>query len=389
MQYSTSNTVNSIFKSLEKYDEICFLNVGEMGWEIFIISPIVKLFKKTFPNKKVFIATRENRKELYNYLDDYFYFNIPGDYKTVTPRTNTLKATPTDKAGRPNDLNTDKIFTTLKESIKVKYPNVFFFSFENLPFMPNPDLNFLEFDFSFNVDPINTEIINNIINKYSDKKIVTMFPRHRVDLAHRNWKESSWKSLYKKLDEETDFLFFISGSSPSYIKPPKKYKNMITLEDLITNYPKASILGLTIEALKRSEFSFGPQTAGILISNILKIPTIYFGKEEILVSEKYNPFQNSFKFINVKYNSDYSYEISVDELYKNIVNYKEGLNRTLSINKKPEVVEEYTFSLPKKHPLLEGLEGEAYSDMLRQINLNPSHYSSGILKATKIVKKII
>ena len=367
----------NLFNQLEKFDEICFgPNCGEFGWEIIIISPLIKLFKKVYPNKKVYVSTREDRKELYlnSGLDDIIVFNIDGDYKTVTPRTNTLKGTPKNTASRPIDLDIQSVFSNIKEKIKEKYPNVIFFSFDNLPFTSSPQYDFSSFDFDLKSDPINKTIIENIIKKNKEKKIITIFPRHRIDLAHRNWTEKNWKDLYKKLNDTNEYLIFVSGKSPSYIKPPKRSKNIFNLEDLTEKYNSSTILGLTIEAIKHSRFTFGPQTAGILLSNIFKIPTVYFGKEENLVSDRYNPFKTKHFFINVQYSSDYEYIIDIDTVFKSIKFFDDNMHvKNLSEIKVDEYEIEHVCKFPSFNPDLIGLEGDALQEKIREINSNPNY----------------
>jgi ADP-heptose:LPS heptosyltransferase len=389
-----------IFKKITEFlgdgEVICFGElIGELGWELSIISPLIKLFKKENPNIKVIVATREDRAELYenSNIDDIFCFNIPGDYKTKTPRTNGLYDTPDNlSTHQVSPVDSDKLFSKVKESISIKYPSVKFFSFNDMPFMPNPQFDFSKFDYNFKPHPINSEIINNIIFKNPDKQVVTIFSRHRVDLAHRNWTESNWKELYKRLSE-MNCIFFISGKSPSFIKPLKKYTNMFILENLSENYNKSSILGLTIDAVRNSKFTFGPQTAGILLSNFMRIPNIYFGKEEVLVSHKYNPYKTPYYFLNASYSSECEYIISVNDVFNGIKTFDNNLNNRIfndknftytDINKRIQE-QQILFKQPNIHPALVGLTDEQRLEKIREINNNPHHYRP-TLESTIIAK---
>lgn len=389
-----------IFKKINEFlgdgEVICFGElIGELGWELSIISPLIKLFKKENPNIKVIVATREDRAELYenSNIDDIFCFNIPGDYKTKTPRTNGLYDTPDNlSTHQVKPVDTDKIFVKVKESISIKYPSVKFFSFNDMPFMPNPQFDFSKFDYNFKPHPINSEIINNIIFKNPDKQVVTIFSRHRVDLVHRNWTESNWKELYKRLSE-MNCIFFISGKSPSFIKPAKKYTNMFILENLAENYNKSSILGLTIEAVRNSKFTFGPQTAGILLSNFMRIPNIYFGKEEVLVSHKYNPYKTPYYFLNASYSSECEYIISVNDVFNGIKTFDNNLNNRIFNDKNftytdiNKIIQEQqiSFKQPNIHPALVGLTYEERLEKIREMNNNPHHYRPS-LESTIIAK---
>ena len=392
-----TNIITDIYKALENENEICFGElIGELGWELSIISPIIKLFKKDHPEKKVVVLTREDRKELYENsdIDDIFYFNIPGDYKTKTPRTNGLYITPDNLATHQvNPVDSDELFSKARQNILNKYPDIRFFSFNHLPFMPNPQFDFSLFDYNFKPHSINSEIINNIIFKNPDKQVVTIFSRHRVDLAHRNWYETNWKELYKRLSE-MNCIFFISGKSPSFIKPAKKYTNMFVLENIAENYNKSSILGLTIEAVRNSKFTFGPQTAGILLSNFMRIPNIYFGKEEVLVSHKYNPYKTPYYFLNASYSNQCEYIISVNDVVNGIKAFDNNLNNRIFNDKNFNYIDEkliitedkkIIFKQPNIHPALVGLTDEERLEKVREMNNNPHHYRP-TLESTIIAK---
>lgn len=392
-----NNIITDIYKALENETEICFgFLTGEMGWELSLISPIIKLFKKDHPEKTVVVSTREDRRELYENsgLDDIFGFNIPGDYKTKTPRTNGLYITPDNLATHQvNPVDSDELFSKARQIILDKYPKIRFFSFNHLPFMPNPQLDFSLFDYNFKPNPINSEIINNIIFKNPDKQVVTIFPRHRVDLVHRNWSENNWKELYKRISE-MNCIFFISGKSPSFIKPAKKYTNMFVLENIAENYNKSSLLGLTIEAVRNSKFTFGPQTAGILLSNFMRIPNIYFGKEEVLVSHKYNPYKTPYYFLNASYSNQYEYIISVNDVVNGIKTFDNNLNNKILNHNNFKYIDEtqistedkkIIFKQPNIHPALVGLKGQELEDKIREINNNPYHFRPS-LESTIIAK---
>lgn len=343
-----------IYKELSTFNEICFgILVGELGWEIILLSGFIKKYKKDFPDKKIYVCTRSDRKELYENsgLDGILTFDIKGDYEKFTPRGNALYIESPD-GSHPILVDSARQFKNLRDGIINVYPDIAFFSFEKQEFNAVPSYDLSNLDFTLSPDPSNSDIIKNILNKKENigKKVVTIFSRNRTDLAHRNWGESNWHSLFRKLKKNSDFIYFISGVSPSYVKP-KPAKNMYILEDIQKNYPVATTLGLCIEAIRNSDFTFGPQTAGIFLASILKVPTLYFGKEQDLISKNYNPFNVYHEFIDVEYGHNYSYNISPDVLYDAIVNFKS--KHTITDNGTKLVIDENTeYKIPDIHPTI-------------------------------------
>lgn len=361
-----------IYKQLAGYNEICFGPlVGELGWEVILLSGFIKKYKKDYPEKKIYVCTRTDRKELYDNcgLDDILVFDIPGDYDKFTARGNTL-CIENDK-GIPLIVDVSKQFKNLKDSVIQIYPETVFFSFETQQFSSTPPYELSNLDFRLLPNPANSDVIQNILSKKENlnKKIVTIFSRHRIDLVHRNWGESNWKSLFRKLKKNDDFIFFISGISPSFVKP-KAYKNIYILEDIQKNYNSdVTTLGLCIEAIRNSTFTFGPQTSGILLANILKVPSLYFGKERDLVSKNYNPFNVCHQYVEVGYGPNFSYNISVDEIYNYIVNFNPTSNNNL--NATPSTLpENMEYKLPVLHPTLSQItDPKVLREKVREFNM--------------------
>ncbi len=380
-----------LYDSLNNINEICFGPIfGEFGWEVINLSGFIKKYKADNPNKKVYVATRKDRVELYynSGLDDIIDFEIEGDYSTVTPRTNTIMETPDDIRFSAKAFDTTDMFESIKEKVLKKHPKATFILFDKVPFSVSPLFSIDKFDYTLEQYPSNKMVIDRLIKKYSNKTPITIFPRHRVDLAHRNWEESKWQELFERLSKE-NYLIFISGKSPSYVKPNKDYKNIFILEDIVSPNRKYTVLGLTIEAIKQSKFTFGPQTAGVLLSNVLNIPNIYFGKEENLVSNKYNPFNTPYNFINVKYSVNFEYIIDVDTIFDEIIKFDKNIYK-----KKEETpygyaedITEYKCEFPKSNPHLEGLTGTARKNKLREINSNQNYRIPMI--TTTIQKRVI
>lgn len=257
----------------------------EMGWETMIWSGFIKKYKENNPNKKVIVQTREDRKSLYEgYVDEIVTFNIDNDYLLMSPRTNTNK--------NLKDLrDKDSLNKILLNDLKNNYSDFISYDFSDIGYSQTPVIDLKKNLYEFKTFENSKKIINDIINKNNNKKIIFLFSRHRKDLNDRNISVNFWQKLYEKLSDFNDCLFLLSGKSPSYIKPNMEYKNIINLEDLEDKENDIDILSLSIEALRCSDYSFGLQSSMLLLSRILKVPSLYIGYDKDMAhSELYNPF---------------------------------------------------------------------------------------------------
>ncbi len=258
----------------------------EMGWETMLWSGFIKKYKADNPDKNVIVQTREDRKALYEgYVDEIITFNIKNDYLLMSPRSNINK-------NLENTRDKESLTKFLLNDLKTNYSDFVNYDFSDISYSQNPIIDLKENLYDFESFENSKKIINNIINKNLDKKIVFLYSRHRKDLDDRNISVEFWHQLYKKLSDFNDCLFLLSGKSPSYIKPKENYKNIINLENLEDETNNVNILNLSIEALRRSKYSFGLQSSMLLLSRILKVPSLYIGydKKDMSHAEFYNPF---------------------------------------------------------------------------------------------------
>jgi hypothetical protein len=338
------------------------------------ISGFIKKYKKDNPHKIVFVATRENRKELYENagLNDVFTFKIDGDYATVTPRSHSVYKVDSKNVNVPIPIKVEDEFKYVKDRISDTHKNVKFHSFVDLVFSFQPDFSLQEFDYSFKTHDDNSKLIQDIIEKNPNKKVVTIFSRQRVDLDHRNLGVNHWNHLLRRLSDLDSHIFLIAGVSPAYVKPDPHYKNMYNLEDMCGDNPNVTILALMIEAVRRSHFTFGPQTAGILLSMVMQVPTLYFGTDYNLVSINYNPFKSQSDFIQVKVkHPSGEYDINPDELYRRITELKLRDPNQIIVTPGPHTID-IEYRIPELHPLLVGLTGYQKIQKIRELNRNPS-----------------
>lgn len=386
-----TNTEKNIYQELKRYKKVCFGPIlSDFGWEVSYIAGFIKKYKKDNPDKTVFVATRENRKELYENsgLDEIFTFKIDGDYATVTPRTHSVYKVDVNNVNVPIPIKVEDEFKYVKDKISNKHPHTKFYSFTKFNFTIRPEFSIHEFDYSFKTHDDNSKLIENIINNNPNRKIVTIFSRQRVDLDHRNLGVEKWNHLLRRLSDLDSHVFLIAGVSPAYVKAHSFYRNMHNLEDMCGDNPNVTILGLMIEAIRRSDFTFGPQTAGILLSMAMQVPTLYFGTDYNLVSINYNPFKSQSDFIQVKVkHPSGEYDISPDELYKRITEIKLRDPNQIIVTPGPHTLD-IEYRIPELHPLLAGLTGAQKIRKIRELNRNPSK-SIPLIEPVPVVDTVI
>lgn len=312
---------------LQAHKNIVFLLAGEMGWETVLFSGAIRRYKIEHPNKNIVVATRKSRMDFYTgCVDEIYDFEIEGDYSTVTPRVNGIFYTNNENINSFISKNKEKIISDIINDIKNKYQGYKIFDTSIFSHRSKPNLDLKKNNYNFIPRLENKEVIENIIkqNNIDDSKIImTMFSRHRIDIGYRNWvpnSEEKWNELYQKINDSGRFFTFISASSPSYIKPDKNLENIIDLEDY--NTLNTSTIGLTIEALRKSNFSFGIITFGLLLSNCIGIQNIYFGDIIDSMIVKTHNFNNvNSVHICGNINNQNGCRISANEVFNNLLDF--------------------------------------------------------------------
>lgn len=292
-----------IENELKKKDNIVFGPfIGELGWEILRWSGFVRWYKKTNPEKNIVVSTRSDRYDLYhNSVDDIDLFRIENDYVNYTPNCYKCDTLP------------DKMYDLIIHGINKKYPG--YYIFDPKKFACNRNMfNFQEMDFNYTPHEDNSKIIRKVVKENLNKKIITISSRHREDskrTSKRNWGLNNWEELYNFLNITNKYLVFVAGVSPTYHKARSVYNNLINLEDYKSNVNLISDIGLTIEAIKQSDMVIGTQSAAILLSNLLKTPTFFWGDE----IERHAVVENIFS-TPCFYLEDLFYKSSSVDVYK-------------------------------------------------------------------------
>ena len=145
------------WKDLMDNDIICFgPSTMELGWEITRWSSFIRWFKKRYSHKKIYVATREDRIDLYyGAVDDVFTFKIKGDYEKYRPNMYHLDFFPKTE------------YENLVVDVQKVFPKAFIFRppiTNNRNFFPKENV-----DFKYTPREENKMIINLMRNRFRYK----------------------------------------------------------------------------------------------------------------------------------------------------------------------------------------------------------------------------
>ena len=258
----------NIVKELLPYKRIVFGPfVGEFGWEILRFSGFVRWYKNNYPNKEIFVSTRESSKDLYTgCVDDMDLFRLEGDYSSFSPN-----------CYHGSGLKEDQ-YKELLLGVESRFPKSFIFQpfkygcFRNV-------FNFEQMDFNYTPDINNKKMIDHIKSFNNGRKCICVASRQRKDISLRNWGEKRWKDLINLFERGGKFTVFIIGKGNSYVRSGNGYKNVFNIEDYVNYENDITDIGLGIEAIKTSKLVVGVQSGAILLSNLIGTPTLMWGHE--------------------------------------------------------------------------------------------------------------
>jgi len=303
---------DNILSNINSKNKILFgPSLSEIGWEITRWCGWVRWYKNNNKHKKIVVATRENRKDLYyGSIDNIYTYNIDGDYIKYRPNMYRLDFYPQNKY---NDLIED-IRSKFKGYYICSPPNT-----SNRNVFPKDKM-----DFDFTPHPENGKIIREILYNYKDKIPICISPRHRLDSKNptRNWSGQYWLELFKRLRETNRYIIFILGDSSSMIAPPPDENTFIILDRI--RHLNLSNIGLSIEAIRNSTITIGQQSSLPVLSNYLGTKTIMWGNEKHRHQILENPFNTKcvfFEELSVNYNTN------PELIFKTILKETENVNR--------------------------------------------------------------
>ena len=268
--------------------------IGEMYWEFGRFAPILNQKRKQYGDDVTYIiCTRPDRFDMYgDNCDILVPLTIQGDNDIYTQ----------DCYGLSGYKGYEYLIKTFYDSFKDEY-KIIEHLYPDLGKSSGGKCNKNKYDlskFTYDYKPrIENKILVDEFLPKNDKKNIVISPRFRKGISKRNW--PYWNDLYNKIDNDIElkdkYNFIICGKKPDYIVDIKD--RFLDINDIkITN--ESSLIGLTIEILKRSCYTIGSQSAIPNVSLLFNVPVISWGNEKKLHTITYNVFNTKIDFIEDK-----------------------------------------------------------------------------------------
>ena len=261
--------------------------IGELGWELLRFVPHVmwKKFKQYNNEVKLIVITRPDRFDLYGKNADEFYPVI------IKDDTTKMKADCWRLTGWKGELESfiPKELYDKYDVVETFYPRVHGREFINETITPWDKRIYI-----FEPREASVKAVENLSNY---KPLITLAPRYREGYR-RNW--SRWPQFYDLLEEfKYDINFIVCGKSPEYIPVPDKHKTWLgDVNDYMTDDSEVSLIGLSIEIMKKSILTIGSQTALPHLSRMIGTPSLEWGGHGVLHRGRYNPMGTKIYFID-------------------------------------------------------------------------------------------
>jgi len=291
--------------------------VSEMFWEFFRVVPRVvhsKIKEYRDPDIKYIVFTRLDRFDMYGKIADIFVpLNIEGDGTKYISECYRLMNLPYEHyQGLVKSFydQYSKKYNIIEHIIpdvrdKKNYLNKNYYSSNMMRYQYFPREK-------------NKELVDEYL-KNNTKPIVTIAPRYRYKMK-RNW--PYWQDFYDLLLKSkliNDFNFIICGKIPDYVADSN-----LKIHDIndIKIDNESSLIGLTMEVLKRSVLTIGSQSAIPNISLILGTEVLEWGDQRKYHTMTYNIFKTKVTYLD---DSTFSIkpEVVISKLNE-ILNKKKG-----------------------------------------------------------------
>jgi hypothetical protein len=281
---------------------ICYC-LGELFWEIGRFAPhIIYKMRKQYRDQNVSLiaASRLDRMDIYGQLTSVFVpLRISGDgieYKANCYRLDNYSEIEYHNLGKA----LKNQFSDRYDIIEVIYPKIDKNNFSNKRQFPQKEQTYKYFP-----RPENLEMINSYIT--TDKRLVVLAPRYRQGFR-RNWPhwQKFYDILYSNKDLMNNFEFVICGKNPDCVSDEKN--RFIDINNFQLN-SNVSLIGLTIEILKKSILTIGSQSGIPNISLLFGTEVLEWGHQKHLHTVEYNIFKTKVTFLD-----DKSYDISPEKV---------------------------------------------------------------------------
>ncbi len=260
---------------------ILCVHVGEIGWECLRVLPhVLWLKKKKYKDDVALIVlTRPDRFDLYgknaNILEP---LKINGDFGEYQSDCFRLTGYSVERyLGLMNNL-------VKKYSSKYKIVEKIQPAIDRKKYAEKGQYPQHEMLYKFKPRPDNKILIDEYID--NKKQCIVLAPRYRKQAKFRNWLH--WEEFYNMLVTSglvDEYNFIICGKSPEYI--PSKHNKIYDINNIKLT-KDSSIVGLTIEIVKRSILTIGSQSFLPILSNLLGTPTLQWGNEKRAHTITYN-----------------------------------------------------------------------------------------------------
>jgi len=265
--------------------------IGEMGWELLRFAPMLPYMKlKKYKNRniKYIIFTRPERFDLYGaWADTLVPLRIENDYYKYKPecfRAIGFSVEDYKKLAQQFKLQFSKRFKIVEHI----FPNITKPSYLRKNQYPQ---KLMVYDFR----PRKSNRL--LVSKYvpNDKPVIVLGPRFRKGFK-RNWPH--WQKFYNMISINSwlmnNFHFVICGREPEYIPDEKeRFFDINSIEES----ESSSLIGLTLETIRRSILVVGSQSAIPNIGMILKVEVLQWGNEPKEHTKTYNVFNTKVHFI--------------------------------------------------------------------------------------------
>lgn len=280
--------------------------IGELGWEILRFSPLIPYYYKKHhkQNVKFIIFTRQDRFDLYGqYADILVPLRIKGDGTLFKADCFRLTNFPVDEYKKLTS-KFNKHYQKRFDIIEHIYPIL---DGKNFAKKQQFSKNGFKYIYQWKPRIKNKKSIDEHVS--NNKKCIVLAPRFRKGLR-RNW--PYWKEFYNLIAKDKylmqNYNFIICGKNPDYI--PDKKNRFYDINNIESN-DDVSLIGLTIESIKKSILTVGSQSGIPNISMLLGIESLMWGHQKSLHAKIYNV-----KKTNVHFLDDMKYKLEPISIFK-------------------------------------------------------------------------
>ena len=259
---------------------------GELFWEFFRFAPYIFAIKRDNPELGLVVHTREERYDIYGeWADAFIPLQLPKIDNMFPDCFRLTNLPPFEKI--QIEMNALRQLTPKYDIIYCTRPDISDKEFCNKDQFP---MQLRLFDYKVRKE--NIKLVDKMLDP--NKPIIVLAPRFRKGFK-RNW--PYWNEFYDMIffDKSLErFQFVVCGRTEEMYADP--LKRFIDINDF--DYPpNTSLIGVTMEILKRAKLTIGSQSAIPNISLIMGTPVLQWGNQKDLHTKTYNIYKTQVEFI--------------------------------------------------------------------------------------------